>query len=334
MGSSRVRRPAAMRPRILELIAACELADDGLAEVDEHDITVGFGRYGFDPALDSLLVFERDELVACGRDLPGGAVRRDVRPSHRGRGIGAALLGWIERRATELPAAEVGQSKTDADTAARELFLANDYEPSWTSWMIQIGLDGPPPPPRAGRRASPSAPTENPTPRRSTRSSMPRSASGRDATRSRSRSGLHRSSRTPPPGRSSPRSRSTGTRSSAWSSRATTPSSVKGWIQQLATRASHRRRGIAQAMLLTAFGWFYEAGRRVAGVSTDSRTGALGLYEKVGMRVERQYTRYRKQLDDTRAERARAPSTARLSRPSSGEASRACRAARSQSTKR
>ena len=60
------------------------------------------------------------------------------------------------------------------------------------------------------------------------------------------------------------------------------PELGEGWIQQLATRASHRRRGIAQAMLLTAFGWFYEAGRRVAGVSTDSRTGALGLYEKVG----------------------------------------------------
>jgi mycothiol synthase len=49
-------------------------------------------------------------------------------------------------------------------------------------------------------------------------------------------------------------------------------------------------------LLLTAFGWFNEAGRRVAGVSTDSRTGALGLYEKVGMRVERQYTRYTKRL--------------------------------------
>ena len=35
----------------------------------------------------------------------------------------------------------------------------------------------------------------------------------------------------------------------------------------------------------------------MAGVSTDSRTGALGLYEKVGMRVVRQYTRYRKRLE-------------------------------------
>jgi len=34
----------------------------------------------------------------------------------------------------------------------------------------------------------------------------------------------------------------------------------------------------------------------MAGVSTDSRTGALGLYERVGMRVVRRYTRYTKHL--------------------------------------
>ncbi len=52
---------------------------------------------------------------------------------------------------------------------------------------------------------------------------------------------------------------------------------------------------------------FYERGRRVAGVSTDSRTGALGLYEKVGMHVERQYTRYRKELEVGLARSAGAP---------------------------
>jgi len=74
------------------------------------------------------------------------------------------------------------------------------------------------------------------------------------------------------------------------------PDAGEGWISQLATKATHRHRGIALALLRTAFGWFHERGRTVAGVSTDSRTGALGLYEKVGMRVVRQYTRYTKPL--------------------------------------
>jgi GNAT superfamily N-acetyltransferase len=48
----------------------------------------------------------------------------------------------------------------------------------------------------------------------------------------------------------------------------------EGWIQQVATKATHRRRGIAQALLRAAFGDLSGRGRRRAGVSTDSRTGA------------------------------------------------------------
>jgi hypothetical protein len=32
------------------------------------------------------------------------------------------------------------------------------------------------------------------------------------------------------------------------------------------------------------------------GLSTDSRTGALGLYERVGMKVTRSYTHFAKEL--------------------------------------
>ena len=140
------RRPRRTSPSIFELIAACELEDDGVVEVDEDDVTVGFGRHGFDPELDTMLVFDRDELVAWA-EIYRRRGEADVRPSHRGRGIGLALLGWIEGRAPELGDPEVGQTKTDANAAARELFLANGYEPSWTSWMIRIALDEPPPPP-------------------------------------------------------------------------------------------------------------------------------------------------------------------------------------------
>ena len=279
---------------IYELMTACEIADDGVAEVDEHDITVGFGRHGFDPALDSLLVFEHDELVATA-EIYRGRGEADVRPSHRNRGIGAALLGWIERRATELASTEVGQAKTDADTAARELFRANGYEPSWNSWVIRIRLDEPPlppePPPGIVIRAY-------------------RASDAREVHRVIDAAFTEWEGRDPEP-------------YEIWAPRIIAhpafrpelsplaldrdeivgvviscdyPELGEGWIQQLATRASHRRLGIARAMLLTSFGWFYGAGRRVAGVATDSRTGALGLYEKVGMHVERQYTRYTKHL--------------------------------------
>ena len=58
------------------------------------------------------------------------------------------------------------------------------------------------------------------------------------------------------------------------------------FIARLATRRDQRGRGLAQALLVDAFA---ARGRRTAPtvceLSTDSRTGALGLYEKVGMVV-------------------------------------------------
>jgi GNAT superfamily N-acetyltransferase len=279
---------------IFELSATCEVDADGIAEVDEHDVTVGFGRHGFDPTLDSLLVFERHELVACG-EIYRRRGEGDVRPSHRGRGIGTVLLEWIERRAHALGNAEVGQTKTDANLGARDLFLARGYEPSWVSWIIRIAFDEAPPAPE-------------PIPGIEIRPYQPSDA--REVHRVVDTAFSEWPGRDPEP-------------FEVWASdvlvhpkfapeisplafdgdelvgvilAAEYPELGEGWIAQLATKASHRRRGIGQALLRTAFGWFFERGGRVAGVSTDSRTGALGLYERVGMRVERQYTRYSKHL--------------------------------------
>jgi 2-hydroxy-3-keto-5-methylthiopentenyl-1-phosphate phosphatase len=86
---------------ILELIATCEVDADGVAEVDEARHHVAFGRRGFDPALDSQLVFEDGELVGWA-DLYRSHGEGDVLPTHRSRGIGTALIEWIERRAQAL----------------------------------------------------------------------------------------------------------------------------------------------------------------------------------------------------------------------------------------
>ena len=50
-------------------------------------------------------------------------------------------------------------------------------------------------------------------------------------------------------------------------------------------RRDLRGRGLAQALMVDAFAVAREHGALVSGLSTDSRTGALGLYEKVGMKV-------------------------------------------------
>jgi mycothiol synthase len=63
------------------------------------------------------------------------------------------------------------------------------------------------------------------------------------------------------------------------------PFGTEGYVDRLATRKDQRGRGIAQAMLVDAFAAAREHGALTSTLNTDSRTGALGLYEKVGMRV-------------------------------------------------
>jgi GNAT superfamily N-acetyltransferase len=58
-----------------------------------------------------------------------------------------------------------------------------------------------------------------------------------------------------------------------------------GFIARLATRKDQRGRGLAQALLVDAFAVAAEHGATRSELSTDSRTGALSLYEKVGMKV-------------------------------------------------
>ena len=57
------------------------------------------------------------------------------------------------------------------------------------------------------------------------------------------------------------------------------------FIARLATRKAERGRGLAQALLVDAFAAGRAHGALGFELSTDSRTGALSLYEKVGMVV-------------------------------------------------
>ncbi len=60
-----------------------------------------------------------------------------------------------------------------------------------------------------------------------------------------------------------------------------------GWVAVLGVRNPWRRRGLARALLLASFGLFRSIGRPRAalGVDSENTTGALALYESVGMRV-------------------------------------------------
>lgn len=64
------------------------------------------------------------------------------------------------------------------------------------------------------------------------------------------------------------------------------------WVDKLAVRRDLRNRGIARVLLAAAFARSFELGYATTGTSTDSRTGALTLYQKIGMTVREHHTHY------------------------------------------
>lgn len=60
-----------------------------------------------------------------------------------------------------------------------------------------------------------------------------------------------------------------------------------GWVSELGVLPGHRRRGIASALLTQAFASFAGRGlvRAALGVDAENTTGAVRLYERVGMQV-------------------------------------------------
>jgi mycothiol synthase len=72
----------------------------------------------------------------------------------------------------------------------------------------------------------------------------------------------------------------------------------RGWLDHVSVRRPWRRRGVAAALILSACIALRERGMTEAalGVDSDSLTGALGLYERLGFRTIRRATTWRRTL--------------------------------------
>jgi mycothiol synthase len=71
-----------------------------------------------------------------------------------------------------------------------------------------------------------------------------------------------------------------------------------GWVDVLFTRRPWRRQGVGAALLVDAFGRFWERGERSVGLAVDaaSDTGAFRLYERAGMAPALGWVVYEKEL--------------------------------------
>lgn len=270
---------------VTELVAAEELHDIGEVLIEEADYVSEWQKPSFDLASQAVAVLHGDELVGFAQvDHDRGDAA--VRPDHRRRGIGTALAGWMQDSAraqgVSVIGAPVPQGKA-ADLALEKL----GYRVRWTSWVLEL-LDGATVPERplpqgyAIREAAPDdyeavwTVTEDAFLEWSERDRQ--SFEDWQATVS-GRPGFE-------PWNirvvTDPSGAVVGTANISMNTDSDRPCA---YIARLATRRDQRNRGLAQALLVDAF----EVGRQHGAVrselSTDSRTGALGLYEKVGMSV-------------------------------------------------
>jgi ribosomal protein S18 acetylase RimI-like enzyme len=241
-----------------------------------------------------VILLEKDEPIAWAEVSNGRRAEADVRPDRRGRGIGAAVLAWTERRAREAGGSKVGQTVTDANTGAAALFERHGYGPLWTSWALEIALAEEPaaPTPPDGIRLRPyERETDDAGAYRVIEEAFSEWGD-REPTSFEDWVAM-----IPSHGSFVPEA----TRVALDGDRMVGASisfdyGVEGWVQQLAVERPYRNRGIARALLRDVFRAFHERGSPKCGVSTDSRTGALGLYETVGMHVRRSYTQWARDL--------------------------------------
>jgi GNAT superfamily N-acetyltransferase len=279
---------------VFQLIAACEEATNGTSDIDPEDVRSDWSRPGFDLETDAIAVCDGDRVAATAEVFKNRA-DVNVHPNFERLGIGAWLLPWTEERSRALGRPKVGQTLADSEVGAMALLQRNGYSYGHTSWMLAIELES--------RPAEPDLPD-----RISVRTFVP----GQDD-RATYRVVEDAFNEWP--------SREPAT-FDEWAALTIRRQDFEpdllqlamagervvgvvysidypgddGWIQQVAVAATHRRRGIARALLLRAFAMSWDRGDRVCGLSTDSRTGALGLYEKVGMHVTRSYTNLTKEL--------------------------------------
>jgi GNAT superfamily N-acetyltransferase len=268
---------------VFEVMAAEQEHDLGSIEIEEADIVADWQRPSYDVASSTIGVFDGDVLVGYGEVMSPTNGDAAVHPAYRGRGIGTALAEWTSGLARSR-GAEVFGMPVPEGSPGDKLLESLGWFARWNSWVLELPegkeIEAQPLPEgyairdaadEADRREAWTV-VEDAFLEWSERE---RQSFEDFAARTVLRPGFE-----------------------PWMLRIVvdpdgeavgacnvTVAEGCAFVSQLAVRRDRRGLGLARSLLADAFGNAREHGATRSELSTDSRTGALGLYEKVGMVV-------------------------------------------------
>jgi len=270
---------------VFELMAAQEREDIGHVSIEESDIVSDWARPSHDLAGRSIGVFDGEALVAYAELMGKDRADTSVLPSHRGRGIGTWLAGWLQELGRSIGSTVVGMPVPQGSPGDR-LLEELGFHVRWTSWVLKLpaGATIPSRDLPAGYTIRAAEPDDLPAAH-----DVLEDAFLEWSVRDRESFEDFVASTTGRPGYEpwnlrivlDPQGDVVGVSVVLVSDEGTT-----GYVDKLAVRKDQRNRGLAQALLVDSFEQARAHGTTTSELSTDSRTGALGLYERVGMVVD------------------------------------------------
>lgn len=283
-------------PALLALFHRYDRRYFGEPLMDADDLESDLSVPDLDLAADTLALRTPDgTLVAGGFLTSRGHVEAQFAEGWDTPELVARVVDFGETRARQRGLASVFQFLAEADTEGTDRLLGRGYRLAYTTWILRLDPDTP----IQGRELPPRY------------TIRPFAAADAEATFAVIRDAFGEWDTAPERSFESWRARTLDRpnvdpstfRVATYEGEVVGASIVfdsadEAWVAQLAVAKPHRGQGVAQQLLADTYAAARDRGLAYAGLSTDTRTGALDLYRRLGMRVLFTLNNYNLALSD------------------------------------